>query len=85
MSIGKPAWKKLNSGEGADIYSYHWIKQKKKVERPRGEQGRGAGTSGVKGKSVVDILRILPEPPSGYADQATGSLSFGIHQHKDAI
>lgn len=30
MSIGKPAWKKLNSVGGADIYSYHWIKQKKK-------------------------------------------------------
>lgn len=30
------------------------------MERPRNEQGRGVGTSGVEGKSVVDTLRILP-------------------------
>lgn len=55
------------------------------MERPRNEQGRGVGTSEVEGKSVVDTLRILPEPPSGYAEQATGCSSFGIHQHRDAI
>lgn len=77
--------KETELGVGRGWCIYISLNKEKKLERPRGEQGRGAGTSGVKGKSVVDILRILPEPPNGYAEQATGSLPFGIHQHKDAI
>lgn len=37
------------------------------------------------GKSVVDVLRILLEPPSRYAELATNCSSFGVRQHRDAI